>query len=251
MRAFLLGLVYAVGALVLVHAICALFSSDASIRTVFGIGPSLTSLSATESQRTLALNHGEQKGAANSNLNVGPRRTAESLANDAAVRAKLLSLKLELSGGSAMAREYAFVQNTMIGVHGTDVELMGGSAWRLDRAAPFALPAFDVVIVLVDVDHGIACFDGNDFIEATRIKGNVTADLPWIGKGFLTKVAGVSRDGSMFKLGDGTLLSVSQFDQSEARSWLSPFLAIYSPVSSHVIKLANSKRVRVHRVPSH
>ena len=127
----------------------------------------------------------------------------------------------------------SYIKDVISSKNGRILKLLGGSVWELGDTT-FALVTDDIVIVVLDNDGGIAYLAG-DVIPARRLNGTILPE-----SGLLGRVELAMSNGAVLKLNDGSLWSVSSFDQFHTSYWLPP----YPVLIKHETKLTNLKKMK-------
>lgn len=129
------------------------------------------------------------------------------------------------------------------------IRLLGGSAWILSGPST-VLVASDLIIVLrpVRVKDGTTARLASAYVEGDEIsvtyeKGPIATQV-----GLLTRVIEALSDGAVLRLGDGSLLSVSEYDQFHTSLWLPPYKALLTNNGLRLYNLKKGKKVSVNPI---
>lgn len=141
----------------------------------------------------------------------------------------------------AHPRRVQYVADTIMEIDETSIELLGGSRWEL-LGLSLALPLEDIWIVLTSEKAGIAFIDGSEIPVVHR------SGLYAAATGLYGRVVGVTNDGALLTLDDGSLWSVPEYDRFDTGWWLPPYPALITSNGLYLINLKKGKKVWVSQV---
>lgn len=135
-----------------------------------------------------------------------------------------------------------YVQSSVLSSSSDVIKLLDGSRW-VSSSATFALPASDIIIVILDQDgNGVAYSSGFEF-PVSHLTGT-----PITASGTLSTVERTLGRGAVLELRDGSLWEVSDYDQYHTSYWLPPYRVIITSDELYMINLKEAKKIWVSRI---
>ena len=157
----------------------------------------------------------------------------------------LLTLAAQAQG----LEKIEYFADSIIEKEDSHMSLFGGSSWVLLEHS-LALVTHDVIVVfkpVESVDHkraqtAVAYLDGEK-IAVRHSAGTYSTQT-----GYFTTVIEALADGAVLKLGDGTFLSVPEYDRFDTGWWLPPYEALLTASKLYLYNLGTGRRVWVNPV---
>jgi len=140
------------------------------------------------------------------------------------------------------AVKVSYVHSSVLSSSSDVIKLLDGSRW-LSSSATFALPASDIIIVILDEEgNGIAYSSGFEF-AVSHLSGT-----PITANGTLSTVERALGRGAVLELRDGSLWEVPDYDQYDTSYWLPPYRVIITSNELYMINLKKAKKIWVTRI---
>ena len=159
----------------------------------------------------------------------------------------ILLLTLAILPSSLLAQQQKatkvlYVQSSVLSSSADVIKLLDGSRW-LSSSATFALPASDIIIVILDDEgSGVAYCSGFEF-PVSHLSGT-----PITASGTLSTVERTLGRGAVLELRDGSLWEVPSYDQYYTSYWLPPYRVIITANELYMINLKKAKKIWVSRI---
>jgi len=149
---------------------------------------------------------------------------------------------LTLNGQQQKSVKVLYVQSSVLSSSSDVIKLLDGSRW-LSSSASFALPASDIIIVILDKEgNGVAYSSGFEFL-VSHLSGT-----PITASGTLSTVERALGGGAVLELRDGSLWEVPDYDQYHTSYWLPPYRVIITSNELYMINLKKAKKIWVSRI---
>lgn len=149
----------------------------------------------------------------------------------------------------------SFIQDSVYDIDGRVVKMLGGSVWLMDFEL-FALPFDDAAVVFSGHDPQAESKDiearvknlprrGVLMYQGSKVGVTLESGIFLRQNGYLGKVVEASDNGAVLKLADGSLWSVSSYDQYDTGYWLPPYPVIVYSNKLFMLNLKKGKRIWV------